>query len=646
MIDPQSAAKILNGQRSGKNSILCPGPSHGKRDRSLSVKFDPKYPEGFAVHSFSGDTWQDCRDYVRDQLGLPAWERSEPQVQPVFAAAKFVYEDSDGEQYQRIDHLSDGSFRSWFWDIDGWYPGEPAMPIPYALPDLSHSDTVWLVWGEPNADLIRDGFGEIATTYPTSDDQEPDPSFLHHLRDKTVHVLNAGGSRARAFADKFSRALNVAPVHLPEGCRTLRDYAKQPDANLNDLLSLPPVVESVARRIVPTSFEWVDPDKIPPRPWIYGRHFIRGFVTLTVSPGGVGKSSLVTVEALAMASGRNLLVDDKVIDGKPLRVWYWNGEDPQEETRRRFVAAAKLHKVEPDEFVSRLWTDTGREQGVTFGSIENGSIKLDEELFNDMEAVMLERQIDVLLIDPFVSSHRMGENDNGAIDAVVKRLNKLAERTNAAIEIVHHVRKPAGGSTAATEVNDARGASALLGGVRSARALNVMDEATAKEYGIPLRDRYSYFMVTNGKSNMAKRDGSVCWRFMDEYDLCNDVFGKSDVIGVATHYQPPADTKSLTVDMIDTAKEILARDRPYKFWSGFGPVPKDWIGIELAMATGKDPVECKKELREEIKTWLSRGIATLVEETDEHGNKCKYVRPAVPATHDVPVDFEDNSSPF
>lgn len=646
MIDIHSAAKILGGQKNGAERVLCPGPGHGKLDRSLSVKFNSKYPEGFVAHSFSGDPWQDCRDYVRERLGLPQWEKSEPQTQPVFEAAKFDYEDAEGEPYQQIAHLSDGSFRSWLWEIDGWTSGQPAMALPYALSDLSRSDSVWLVWGEHNADLIRDGFGEIATTYPTSDDQEPDASFLYHLRDKTVHVLNAGGSRARAFADKFSRALNVAPVHLPEGVKTLREFAKRPDADLNVLLSLPPVTEAVSRKIIPTSFEWIEPENIPPRPWIYGRHFIRGFVTLTVSPGGVGKSSLVTVESLAMASGRDLLVDDKVAGGKPLRVWYWNGEDPQEETRRRFVAAAKLHKVHPDEFVSRLWTDTGREQGVTLGSIQNGTITLDEELFNDMEAVMLERQIDVLIIDPFVSSHRMGENDNGAIDAVVKRLNKLAERTQAAIEIVHHVRKPAGGSTAATEVNDARGASALLGGVRSARALNVMDEATAKEYGIALKTRYSYFMVSNGKSNMAKRDGSVCWRFMDEYDLCNDVFGKSDVIGVATYYEPPADTSTLTVDMIDTAKEILSRDRPYKFWSGFGPVPKDWIGIELALATGKDATECKKELREEIKTWLSRGIATLVEEYDENGNKCKYVRAAMPVQHDVPVDFEDNSDPF
>src|SRR5262249_4585962 len=31
-------------------------------------------PDGFLVHSFAGDDWQLCRDYVRQRIGLPAWE--------------------------------------------------------------------------------------------------------------------------------------------------------------------------------------------------------------------------------------------------------------------------------------------------------------------------------------------------------------------------------------------------------------------------------------------------------------------------------------------------------------------------------------------------------------------------------------------
>jgi len=72
---------------------------------------------------------------------------------------------------------------------------------------------------------------------------------------------------------------------------------------------------------------------------LYRPYYIRQFVSLTVSTGGVGKSSQLIVEALAMVSGKELL--NTSTDGELLRVWYWNGEDPTEELQRRFAAAIK-----------------------------------------------------------------------------------------------------------------------------------------------------------------------------------------------------------------------------------------------------------------------------------------------------------------
>jgi hypothetical protein len=46
---------------------------------------------------------------------------------------------------------------------------------------------------------------------------------------------------------------------------------------------------------------------IPPREFLFGRHYQRRTVSGTVAPGGTGKSSLVMVEAIAMATGRDLL---------------------------------------------------------------------------------------------------------------------------------------------------------------------------------------------------------------------------------------------------------------------------------------------------------------------------------------------------
>lgn len=73
-------ARALNGQIMG-HRVVAPGPNHSRRDRSLSVTLSDSLADGFAVHSFAGDDWRDCRDYVAERLGLAPdrWrERREP----------------------------------------------------------------------------------------------------------------------------------------------------------------------------------------------------------------------------------------------------------------------------------------------------------------------------------------------------------------------------------------------------------------------------------------------------------------------------------------------------------------------------------------------------------------------------------------
>lgn len=62
-------AKALGGDISG-SSVLCAGPGHSPKDRSLSVTPSFAFPTGFIVHSHAGDAWQDCRDHVASLLGM------------------------------------------------------------------------------------------------------------------------------------------------------------------------------------------------------------------------------------------------------------------------------------------------------------------------------------------------------------------------------------------------------------------------------------------------------------------------------------------------------------------------------------------------------------------------------------------------
>jgi putative DNA primase/helicase len=75
-IDTASLRAALGGEISG-GQVLCPGPGHSRRDRSLAVK---PTANGVWVYSHAGDDWRECRDYVYQRLGLPQWRLHNPTI--------------------------------------------------------------------------------------------------------------------------------------------------------------------------------------------------------------------------------------------------------------------------------------------------------------------------------------------------------------------------------------------------------------------------------------------------------------------------------------------------------------------------------------------------------------------------------------
>lgn len=59
-----------------------------------------------------------------------------------------------------------------------------------------------------------------------------------------------------------------------------------------------------------------------------------------------------------MASGRNVL---GVMPSRPMKVWYWNGEDPREEIERRILAICPHYAVDPKDVEGNLFIDSGRD---------------------------------------------------------------------------------------------------------------------------------------------------------------------------------------------------------------------------------------------------------------------------------------------
>jgi hypothetical protein len=395
--------------------------------------------------------------------------------------------------------------------------------------------------------------------------------------------------------------------HIPPA-ESLEDYDLPADGGTE-------VVAPVAR-IKATPFGVRNPATIPVRDVLYGRHLVRGFVAGLVGIGGGGKSTLVMVENLARVSGKPLA---GVEVRTPLRCWSINLEDPRDEMDRRAQAACLHFNLSDDAIGGRLFLDSGREQPVVVARVLAGGTKIIEPVVDNIIAEIIARKIDVVTIDPFVSSHEAPENDNGAIDLVIKKAwGAVAERGNCAVELVHHLRKI--GDEAPT-VDAARGAVAFVAGCRAVRVLAGMTTAEAERAGI--ENPYRYFRVFSGKLNMAPREDKSDWHYLESVNLGNGAGGRpSDHVQVAVPWQWPNALDGLATRDLFAVQKRVAEGQ----WRESAASP-EWVGKAVAEVLDLDVEDApvQNRIKSLLKTWLKTGALKVVTKLDEHRKERKFV---------------------
>src|SRR4051794_25893674 len=95
-----------------------------------------------------------------------------------------------------------------------------------------------------------------------------------------------------------------------------------------------------------------DDQPIPPRGWLLGNSFCRGFVSSLLGEGGVGKTAMRYAQALSLATGRRLTGEHVFQRSRVLIV---SLEDSRDEQRRRIQAARLHHGIRPDELRGWLY---------------------------------------------------------------------------------------------------------------------------------------------------------------------------------------------------------------------------------------------------------------------------------------------------
>jgi hypothetical protein len=232
-----------------------------------------------------------------------------------------------------------------------------------------------------------------------------------------------------------------------------------------------------------------------------------------------------------------------------------------------------------------------------------------EALIKEIE----DKAIDVITIDPFVSSHKVPENDNNAIDMVVKEWGRIADRAGCAVHLVHHLRK---GEQEVT-VESASGGGAFGDGCRSVRVVNRMTEQQVKNCGV--ENRRLYFRVIIDKGNLAPPAEKSDWFKFVSVDLGNGVFGSpGDSMGVVTKWRWPDWLDGVTGDDFNKAAAAIRAGR----WRANSQAD-DWVGIAVAKA-----LELRLTVKQErakvvglIKLWRMSKALAAVERYDEKQRK-------------------------
>jgi len=323
-----------------------------------------------------------------------------------------------------------------------------------------------------------------------------------------------------------------------------------------------------------------DPSTIPMRPWLYDGFLIRNELSLTIAPGGVGKSSVGLMEAIALASGRPLL---GVPVEKKYRVAFFSGEEPQEELERRIEAICKHYGLDEAETNERLFVNSGLDSPLTIAEQTQNGAKILHPVVDRFVSQAKHERLDAIFVDPFVSVHTVNESDPSSMQQAAAGWKSVAYGAGIAVSIAHHSRKL---NDRVGTVDDARGGSSLADKARATRVLNQMSDKTAQEFGIRSNDRKRYIWVdpSAGRSSMVPTGGDTKWFHMASVSLGNGTAEKpdGDSVGVIERWHPPTsgDASPLPAEKVE---ELKARLRT-GFWLAApnASISPWWVGVAIA----------------------------------------------------------------
>jgi hypothetical protein len=609
----EALAGSLGAKRNG-HGWLCRCPAHNDHDPSFSIE----ERAGKTVFICRSGCDQKAVLEALRQRGLwPAIEERGDDTKRIVAT--YNYRDAAGAlRYQVVrfapkdfcQRQPDGAPDRWLWNMTG------IEPLPYRLPEMLADPiaTVYVAEGERDCDNLGE-IGLVATTSHGGAGKWRN-DISRWFAGRNVVVIPDNDDPGRAHASDVAAKLSGIAASI----RILELPGLPPKGDVSDWLTAGGTAEDLDRLAAdapPVAAEEPAPNvpqagpidageddaPIPPRGWLLGNTFCRGFISGLLSQGAAGKTAVRITQALALATGRPLTGEHVFERGRVLIVCL---EDSLDELRRRVRAARLHHGVTAAEV--RGWLYFWAPAGLKIAEQRDGSRQIvPGELEQQLRAFIADRMIDLVIIDPLVKTHTADENDNTAIDAVCCILARLADDLNCAVDILHHERKS--GSPEAGDANRGRGASSFRDAARLLYTLTPMTEAERDQFGLAEADRRSLIRVDSAKVNIAPPSIEAQWLRIVGVQLGNgtELYPHGDTVPTVEPWDPPDLWRNLPIATVNAILDQIERGpaegRRYSAANSAGADRAAW-----RVVLDHCPALVEKQCRMVISTWLKNQV--------------------------------------
>ena len=283
--------------------------------------------------------------------------------------------------------------------------------------------------------------------------------------------------------------------------------------------------------------------------------------------------------------------------------------------QRRLAAVFMHYNIKPEQIRGRLFLDAGRDLDIQFAKQTRDGILTDEKKLQLMVERIKKNKIGLVIIDPWVSFNDINENDNVAMNAAVAAARWIADQTDAAVVLTHHIRKTNGEDAT---IDSVRGAGSLIGAARAARVINKVSQEDAQKLGVSEHESLGIFRVDDGKANLAPPAAKALYRRMHGVELPN-----GEYVGVCVPFKMP--------DLFDgvSAKDAQAVQRLIGAAAERGePMradarAKSWAGNAVAVQLDLDLDKQHEKARAKaiLKKWIETNVLKVEEWPDKRAGR-------------------------